>query len=397
MNTKKKKATLITIADLGSLRNLKTDESMAILDSINRCNVITDVFCRDYRRFNYARRNKILPLGRLAPRGFVSLGRIFSGFPGNLLYPLMMDYIMSKRIESLPKYDFAICVDTRFARTLKKARAKGTVTIAYEGLNHPLHGEQVYAILQEKPYNFSAKRHLLAIRHSDFILGLSDFVKKTFVMHGFPENRVFSIPLGVDTSKFYPSEIQPEKFRVISVGNYDMRKGFQYLLKAWSEMELVNSELVIIGNALGKMKQIVQHYCRLHPNIVSVPFTKDIVSYYQKSSLFVFPSLLEGSAKAIYEAMACSLPVICTAESGSVVQDNVDGFIIPTCDVQRIKERILFLYNNHDKMIEMGRLSRLKIVNQYQWKHFTDRLYTAFINIFKQSEVASQGSKGNHS
>ncbi len=44
--------------------------------------------------------------------------------------------------------------------------------------------------------------------------------------------------------------------------------------------------------------------------------------------------------------MSCGLPVICTYESGSVGRDKIDGFIIPTRDVDAIKEKIQYLYNN---------------------------------------------------
>ena len=54
------------------------------------------------------------------------------------------------------------------------------------------------------------------------------------------------------------------------------------------------------------------------------------------ADVFVFPSLFEGSAVVTYEALACGLPGIVTAEAGSVVRDGVDGLIVPARDVEAL-------------------------------------------------------------
>lgn len=50
------------------------------------------------------------------------------------------------------------------------------------------------------------------------------------------------------------------------------------------------------------------------------------------ADVFVFPSLFEGSAVVTYEALACGLPSIVTAESGSVARDGLDGLVVPAAD-----------------------------------------------------------------
>jgi glycosyltransferase involved in cell wall biosynthesis len=54
------------------------------------------------------------------------------------------------------------------------------------------------------------------------------------------------------------------------------------------------------------------------------------------ADVFLLPSLCEGSATAVYEAMAAGLPVVCTPNTGSVVRDGIDGYVVPIRDVGAI-------------------------------------------------------------
>ncbi len=73
-------------------------------------------------------------------------------------------------------------------------------------------------------------------------------------------------------------------------------------------------------------------------------FLKNPETVYKKASIFVFPSLEEGGAKVTYEAMASGLPLIATENSGSVMRDGIDGFLVPIRDSRALGEKIrLFL------------------------------------------------------
>ena len=54
--------------------------------------------------------------------------------------------------------------------------------------------------------------------------------------------------------------------------------------------------------------------------------------------------------------------VICSDSVGAkdLVRDNVDGFVIPSRDTEKLKEKILYLYENPDICLSMGRSARGK-------------------------------------
>jgi len=69
------------------------------------------------------------------------------------------------------------------------------------------------------------------------------------------------------------------------------------------------------------------------------------------------------------------LPLVCTTNTGGVdliTKDGKEGFIVPVGDIEAIKEKILFLYNNRDICYEMGQKAK-KAEKGFTWKDYGDR------------------------
>ena len=81
-------------------------------------------------------------------------------------------------------------------------------------------------------------------------------------------------------------------------------------------------------------------------------------------------------ARVTLEAMACGLPVIATPNSGTVVRDGVDGFLVQPRDIESLKEKIRFFYDNPHRIITMGDNAR-KRAEQYTWPDFGIRTANA--------------------
>jgi glycosyltransferase involved in cell wall biosynthesis len=79
-----------------------------------------------------------------------------------------------------------------------------------------------------------------------------------------------------------------------------------------------------------------------------------MLEHFAWADVLLLPSLCEGSATVIYEALAASLPVICTPNCGSVVRNGVDGIIIPIRDSEAIAETVIDLARNPDRRREMA-------------------------------------------
>ena len=112
--------------------------------------------------------------------------------------------------------------------------------------------------------------------------------------------------------------------------------------------------------------------------IVPLGFRRDLPVVLQQAAVHIFPSECEGSAKCTYEAAACGLPQITTREAGDVVQDGVNGLIIPPNDPEALAEAILRLHQDRALCARMGLAGRRRVEDHFTWDHFRGRVLAAY-------------------
>lgn len=219
------------------------------------------------------------------------------------------------------------------------------------------------------------KRFVREYELADLLLVLSEKAAKTFRVRGFPEEKLFYLPRGVDVDRFRPGK-RPEKFRAVFAGALIKRKGIQHVLEAWQRLNLSDAELWLVGFVHDEAKPYLKEFWR--DNIRVVGFVRDPENYLSQGTIHVFPSQWEGSAKVTYEAAACGLPQITTREAGDVVRDGVEGIIVKPGDVNAIAAALEHLYRHREIVDQMGSAARRRVVENFTWDHFRTRLLDAY-------------------
>jgi len=219
------------------------------------------------------------------------------------------------------------------------------------------------------------KRFVEEYKLADLLLVLSETAADTFRAQGFPEEKLFYLPRGVDVERFKPSH-RPTKFRTVFSGALIKRKGIHHLLEAWYRLNLTEAELWLVGSVHDEAKPYLKQFWR--ENIRLVGFVHDPENYLSQSTVHVFPSQWEGSAKVTYEAAACALPQITTREAGDVVRDGVEGIIVRPGDVEAIAAALEHLHRHPEVVERMGSAARQRVVENFTWDHFRTRLLDAY-------------------
>lgn len=226
-------------------------------------------------------------------------------------------------------------------------------------------------------------------RSADLILAPSQFVRDTLTAIGVPPERIAMVPYGVDTDRFVPASRPAESsgtFRALFVGRLTQLKGVQYVLRAFRRAALPDAELHLVGQAGGDRSWVE----RYGPSVVYHPPLppQEIHRVYQPADVFVHAALHEGSALTVFEALAAGLPVITTPNSGSVVRDGVEGFIVPAADVPSLAERLRLLHDDRELRIRMGRAARAR-AEEFTWGHYRRRLAEVIQAVVSGSPVSS--------
>lgn len=210
---------------------------------------------------------------------------------------------------------------------------------------------------------------------ADLLFVLSAKAADTFRVQGFPEEKLFYLPRGVDINRFKPGP-RPTTFRAVFSGALIERKGIHHLLEAWHRLDLKDAELWLVGAVHDEARPHLKKYWR--ENIKVVGFVRDLENYLSQATVHVFPSQCEGSAKVTYEAAACGLPQITTQEAGDVVTDGVEGILVSPGNVGELASAILELYRHPDKVERMSLAARKRVVENFTWDHFRTRLLEAY-------------------
>jgi glycosyltransferase involved in cell wall biosynthesis len=177
------------------------------------------------------------------------------------------------------------------------------------------------------------------------------------------------IPFGGPAPSFgISAKIRQKKLRLLYVGSLTQRKGLSYLFQAVDQLGEC-AELTVVGaKPLGQCRSLDVALAR-HHWIPSLPHYK-ILEVMRDHDVFVFPSLFEGFALVILEAMSQGLPVITTPNSGTadIVDDGVDGFIVPIRSSEAVADRLKMLLDR-DRLAAMGD-EALKKAAKYSWERY---------------------------
>ncbi len=102
---------------------------------------------------------------------------------------------------------------------------------------------------------------------------------------------------------------------------------------------------------------------------------EELVDLYKNCSFFILPSTGEGFGIVFLEAMAFDKTCIGAINCGSedVIDNNKTGFLIEQ-DINVIKEKILYLINNPDENIKMGKAGKEKLLKEFTFQHFEHKI-----------------------
>lgn len=204
------------------------------------------------------------------------------------------------------------------------------------------------------------KRKEEEYRLADLIVANSEFVRDTFVRSGVEADKIAVIPTGCPAIQAASANSGRGSGKLIFLfaGRLSLRKGLPYLLEAWRMLGAQNSaqlwlagEIEISQSLLKKSGEGIRYFGAVGP--------QELSDLYRKADVFVLPTLLEGLAYVVLEALSSGLPVITTRESGCgrLVEDGLNGVMVQAADAAALYKAFDWCLNNRKRLMDMGKAS----------------------------------------
>lgn len=214
---------------------------------------------------------------------------------------------------------------------------------------------------------------------------VADAVKKSYALYDpFHKNKMTVLYNGVEIPGQTASLVVSGPIRMLAVGSFTKKKGFEDLVSLCKEYVWVRNKnfiLEIVGN--GPLLEHVQEKIRelgLDDNVRCVGALDQaaLSDRYKESHVFVLASQREGCPNVLLEAMAHGLASVAYSVGGvpEIIQNDVSGLIVPPGDKEAFGKAILSLMENHEIMTKIGHNAREAMVEGFSFETHIRKLTT---------------------
>jgi colanic acid/amylovoran biosynthesis glycosyltransferase len=214
-------------------------------------------------------------------------------------------------------------------------------------------------------------------------------LKAKIIKLGFPEERIKTIPIGVDLIDFNLSEkkFKRDGRKLLTVARLVEKKGIYYGIMAFLKLQKKNKKLEyhIVGDGVlyEKLKELIEELGLEDCVFLHGAKDKDeILQLYREADVFVLPSITasdgntEGQGLVLQEAQLMELPVVSTFHNGihNGIVENETGFLVAERDINALSEKIGILLKNEQLRTEMGKKGRDLVLEKFDNQKLVNEL-----------------------
>jgi glycosyltransferase involved in cell wall biosynthesis len=214
----------------------------------------------------------------------------------------------------------------------------------------------------------------------DQFIAPSKFLANKIISWNIPEKKIIQLYNFLNAEEYKPN-FEPGGY-IVYFGRLERDKGIMTLVAALKD--LPNIKLKIIGE--GEMMEEIKNKKLNNIEFLGYKKKEELKEIVGQSRFVILPSeIYENNPISVLEAFALGKPVI-GARSGGIpelVKDNKTGFIFLPGDVQDLKEKITYLYDKNEKIIEMGRAGRRLVEEEFSPQIHYQKLIEIYNNLIK--------------
>lgn len=305
--------------------------------------------------------------------------------------PFVAAQLMKKRYRNLDLID-ASTGDAWLWATLRRGRRRPLLVTRSHGFEHLFH-EHTVEHADRSGHTLSRRYHmywggwrLMEVRRTlqlaDLVLALNERERNYAIERlGVDPDRVRLIANGVK-SDFLESAATVNRASgstsVAYVGEYREMKGVEYGSRAMAGAMRTHPDLRVsfIGAGVPRAQILERFPAELHARVATTERYRrdDLPGLLEGHGVLLFPSLSEGFGKALLEGMACGLAPVAARSAGAeqLIEDGVNGLLVPTYDAEGLEAAILRLLDDRALLQRLQARAR-DAAARYSWSTVATR------------------------
>jgi glycosyltransferase involved in cell wall biosynthesis len=227
-----------------------------------------------------------------------------------------------------------------------------------------------------------------AVRKSDGILAISEFVRGSLIDAGVPADRIYSALNATDAREFDPTLVKPGRLRsalcigrdvplvgiiarvMVWKGQLDLVEAFARVRDAVPDAMLAiigNEDTMMGGDSYGEEVRRRIAELGLEDSVRWAGWVDDMPSAFADMDVVCVPSWEEPFGLVVTEAMAMRRPVV-GYRSGAlpeIVDEGLEGLLVPPRDMDALAAAIIGLLCDPERREAMGRRGRERVLRQF--------------------------------
>lgn len=183
------------------------------------------------------------------------------------------------------------------------------------------------------------------------------------------------IPNGVDTERFVPVADKPNPPVVTYVGKLESWKGIDTLIRCFEMINKQNKEVKFLIVGTGSLESQFRESALPVEFLGYIPH-EQMPEIYQRTSVLVMPSYMEGFSVACLEALACEVPVVATdvGDVHEIVIDRETGFLTKPGDSKHLATRIIEILTNKGLGKKLGENGRAHVKDNFNYEALIEKI-----------------------
>ncbi len=227
------------------------------------------------------------------------------------------------------------------------------------------------------------------LNQSTVLVGDCQAVRDKAVSFGYPRQKTFMFPWGIDLDRFSPKKAAGEtdadslrvrlgwqnNFVVLSLRSWEPVYGIDVMLRGFARAAKEEPSLRLLmlggGSLAGMVHQIIQENGLRNQVYLGGQVTQaNLPEIYRAADLYLSASHSDGSSVSLMEALGCGLPVLVTGipSNREWVTEEAQGWLFADNDEAAVAARILQACAQPEKLAQMAKSARARAEERADWK-----------------------------